>query len=335
VRAGRAEAGFDELSPALALEAVEEFAGLRLDGTMSTYPSYVNRVYGFRTEDGEALVAKFYRPGRWSYEAILEEHDYMADCVAADIPVVTPLPGSDGSTLATLELEGDEGSVEYNFALFPKKGGRNFDAETDADWRRLGAIAGRLHRVGAAGQARRRQRFDAALVRGWVEELRSLVHPETRADFEEGVASALEAILPRLETMELQRIHGDLHRGNILERPGEGLLVIDFDDCMNGPPVQDLWLLLPDRAPNCPRELSLLMEGYGDFAVLPRGSMAFIEGLRFLRMLHFLAWRARQRHDAWFAREFPDWGSKGYWSAEIESLREQSTMLGLDEDPPY
>ncbi len=333
----RAESGrgFSSLSPALALEAVEEFCGRPLDGTMSTYPSYVNRVYGFRTEEGESIVAKFYRPGRWSYEAILEEHRYMADCAAADIPVVTPLAGGDGSTLATLELEEEDQSSEFHFALFPKKGGRNFDAENEEDWRRLGAVAGRLHRVGAARQAGRRQRFDEALVRAWVEELRDLVHPEIRADFEEAVLPALEAILPRLANMDVQRIHGDLHRGNILERPGEGLLVIDFDDCMIGPPVQDLWLLLPDRAPNCPRELSLLMEGYGDFAELQPGSMAFIEGLRFLRMLHFLAWRARQRDDAWFAKDFPDWGTKGYWSAEVESLREQATMLGFDEDRLY
>ena len=329
MKAGRIACGFDALSPALSIEAVEENFGLRLDGTVSTYPSYVNRVYGLRTEDGESLIAKFYRPGRWSFESILEEHRFVIECAEAEMPVVAPLVGPDESTLATLELELDDRTIEYPFALFPKRGGRSFDAESEGDWRRLGALTGRLHQVAAKGGARYRPRFDAALVKGWMEELRPIVHPELLDDFEAIVGAALEAILPRLEAMPLQRIHGDLHRGNILERPGEGLLLIDFDDCMTGPPVHDLWLLLPDRAPKCERELALLLEGYGEFSSLPPGSVGLIEALRFLRMLHFLAWRARQRGDAWFAKEFPDWGGRGYWSLEIEALRAQGEELDL------
>ena len=321
--------GFDALSPSLSIEAIEEHFGLLLDGTVSTYPSYINRVYGLKSDEGESLVAKFYRPGRWSYESILEEHRFISECAAAELPVVAPLAAPDASTLATLELELDETTIEYHFALFPKKGGRNFDAESDLDWHRLGALTGRLHQVAAKAGAPHRPRFDDRLVKGWIEELRQLIHPDALDDFEEITAAALASILPRLATMPLQRIHGDLHRGNILERPGEGLLLIDFDDCMTGPPVQDLWLLLPDRAPKCERELGLLLEGYGEFATLPQGSVALIEALRFLRMLHFLAWRARQRDDAWFAKEFPDWGSRGYWSQEIESLREQAQELEL------
>lgn len=323
--------GFDALSPALSIEAVEEKYGLRLDGTVSTYPSYINRVYGLRTEEGESLVAKFYRPDRWTFETILEEHRLIADCAAAEVPVVAPLLAPDGSSLGTLELEEDDRTIEFNFALFPKKGGRNFDAESEGDWRRLGALAGRLHLAAAGRSSSHRPRFDSGLIDAWLEELRLLVHPDVREDFEEIVGSVMGAIAPRIAEMPLQRIHGDLHRGNILERPGEGLLLIDFDDCMMGPPVQDLWLLLPDRAPKCARELGLLLEGYGEFSTLPPGSVASIETLRFLRMLHFLAWRARQRHDAWFAREFPEWGSRGYWSQEIESLREQAREL---EQPP-
>jgi len=323
----RAPAGFDDLSPSLALDAAEEASGLDLDGTVFTYPSYVNRVYGFRTDEGESIVAKFYRPGRWSREAILEEHRFVVDCAAAELPVVAPLATPDGSTLATLELETDGSTVDYNFALFPKRGGRNFDAETDADWRRLGALAGRLHAIGTGGIAAHRLRFDSALVRTWYEELRPLVHPDVGDEFGRIVESTLEIVAPRLDAMILQRIHGDLHRGNILERPGEGLLLIDFDDCMTGPPVQDLWLLLPDRAPACRRELGLILEGYGEFAALPSGSVDFIEPLRFLRMLHFLAWRARQRHDAWFVKDFPDWGTRGYWIQETESLRDQAMEI--------
>jgi len=331
VRASLETSGFDALSPALSIEAVEENYGLRLDGTVSTYPSYINRVYGLRTDEGESLVAKFYRPDRWTYEAILEEHRLIADCAAVEVPVVAPILAPDGSSLGTLELEEDDRTIEFHFALFPKKGGRNFDAEAEGDWRRLGALAGRLHQAAGGQITSHRPRFDSGLINGWINELRPLVHPDIREDFEEIVGRATGPIASRLATMPLQRIHGDLHRGNILERPGEGLLLIDFDDCMMGPPVQDLWLLLPDRAPKCERELGLLLEGYGEFSTLPPGSVAAIETLRFLRMLHFLAWRARQRHDAWFVKEFPEWGSRGYWSQEIESLREQSEEL---ERPP-
>jgi Ser/Thr protein kinase RdoA (MazF antagonist) len=320
---------FDELSPTLALEAVEEAFSLRLDGSISTYPSYVNRVYGFRSDEGEAFVAKFYRPGRWSAEAIAEEHRFIAACAADQIPVVSPIPQPSGDSLAVLELESDSALTTWHFALFPKRGGRAFDAEGDGDWRRLGAVAGRIHAAGRRQTPRFRSRLDSDLVRFWLALLGPLVHPDLRGEFLETVGAVLDGIGPRLDAFESHLIHGDLHRGNILDRPGEGLLVIDFDDCLRGPPVHDLWLLLPDRAEQCERELSLLVEGYSDFAELEEGSMAFVESLRFLRMLHFLAWRARQREDAWFKREFPDWGGRAFWILELEDLRDQARFIHL------
>ncbi len=320
-------ARFDALSPMLALEAIEEAYELRLDGTISTFSSYINRVYGLRGEEGEGYVAKFYRPGRWSEEAIAEEHGFIADCAALDIPAVVPLANSYGETISALEIDTDEGETVFPFALFPKHGGRQFDAEGDEDWTRLGAMAGRIHAAGRRGVFHERNRFDSQLVRGQVQELKPLVHPELSGDFTETVDASLQSILPRLDSFEGIRIHGDLHRGNILERPDEGLLVIDFDDCLRGPPIQDLWLLLPDRSDRCTRELSLLIEGYSEFAELEQGSVAFIESLRFLRMIHFLAWRARQRSDLWFARDFPDWGTRAFWIKEVEDLREQARNI--------
>lgn len=330
---GTPSAPFDFLSPDLALEAVEEATGLRLDGSVSNYPSYINRVYGFRSEEGAPLVAKFYRPGRWRRDAILEEHAFVADCAKAEIPVVAPLLLGDGSTLGTLELDAEEAAYAFEFAVYPKRGGRNFDAESEGDWRRLGSLVGRLHRVGTRTAPSGRPRLDSDLVAAWIEELRPLIHPDARMDFELAVGGCLEWVGPRLDSIKPIRIHGDLHRGNILERPGEGLLLIDFDDCMLGPPVQDLWLLLPGRTRECGLELEWLLEGYSDFAKLETGSVALIEGLRFLRMLHFLAWRARQRNDAWFAREFPDWGTKGYWMQEVAALEEQAFQV--TEASPY
>lgn len=321
-------ASFDLLSPEVVLDAVESAFDLRLDGSLWTYSSYVNRVYGVKTEAGLDYVVKFYRPGRWSPEAILEEHVFLADCVEAELPVVAPLSDREGQSLAILELEDEEAPTEsFCFSLFPKRGGRGFDAEAEEDWLRLGTLVGRLHAVGRVREARYRLRLDPVLPRSYLNELLPLVHPEFRGEFDELCSSVLSSLEGSLGKQRLQRIHGDLHRGNILDRPGEGLLLIDFDDMLVGPAVQDLWLLLPDRAPACRRELALLMEGYSDFSALESESLSLIEALRFIRMLHFLAWRARQRFDRWFLREFPDWGSRSFWIKELEDLREQGRYI--------
>jgi Ser/Thr protein kinase RdoA (MazF antagonist) len=328
-------AGFDSLSPEIAAEAVEEAYGLDLDGPVEIYPSYVNRVYGLREEEGRGFVAKFYRPGRWTREAILDEHRFMADCAAAELPLAVPLPDADGETLAELSLESDspdgKGAVEesYFFALFPKMGGRNFDAESDEDWLRLGSIVGRLHAVGRQGRAPNRLSLTPELTASYVAQLASggLIHPDCLGEFEELAREGLELAAPRFEGLHLQRIHGDLHRGNILDRPGSGLLLIDFDDMMTGPAIQDLWLLLPGRASDSGKEIGLLSEGYEEFASLDPREYGLIEPLRLMRMLYFLAWRASQRNDYWFKREFPDWGGKAFWIQEVEDLRDQVGVL--------
>ena len=138
---------------------------------------------------------------------------------------------------------------------------------------------------------------------------------------------------PRFEGLSFRSIHGDCHRGNILDRlgssskPGDGLLIIDFDDMMMGPAVQDLWLLLPDHAEQCRKELGLLVEGYEAFLSFDRRELELVEGLRFMRMVYFLAWRSKQRNDKWFKESFPDWGSKAFWTAELEDLRDQAELV--------
>ncbi|POR03941.1 serine kinase [Alkalispirochaeta sphaeroplastigenens] len=339
-----APGSFDELTPHVVTMAVEAFFPFSLDGTVEPYASYVNRVYGLRSDEGEPLVAKFYRPGRWSREAILEEHRFLADLALRDVPVVAPRADSEGDTLFEIEIEvepGQRGSCDepageeaaprgtrtFLFALFPRRGGRSFDAEADQDWFRLGSIVGRMHAVAAGEEAPQRVLLDP---RKWTgayagELLREgVVHGGCAAEFDEVVQSALERIQPLFEGVPLHRLHGDCHRGNILDRPGEGLLLIDFDDMMTGPAVQDLWLLLPDHVQEARRELELLLEGYEQFRPFRREQIELVEPLRFMRMIHFLAWRARQRHDYWFRGNFPDWGNEAFWIKEIEDLREQS-----------
>jgi len=351
-------ASFDLLSPDLAGQGVEEAYGLDLDGTVQAYPSYVNRVYGLRDSDGGGFVTKFYRPGRWSREAILEEHLFLSDCAAAELPVVCPLANADGESLSELVLETEDGREEsFLFALFPKMGGRNFDPETEDDWLRLGALAGRLHTAGRKRVVRHRLCLGPDFGRACVAELlgrpapgapagdgapspgagnrgvrECLVHAECREEFAELAGRGLELADRRFEGLSFQRVHGDLHRGNILDRPGSGLVVVDFDDMLSAPPAQDLWLLLPGRKDECGRELSLILEGYGEFSPVESAGLRATEALRLLRMLYFLTWRARQREDYWFKREFPDWGGRAFWISEVEDLRDQLRCLEAEEE---
>jgi Ser/Thr protein kinase RdoA (MazF antagonist) len=191
-------------------------------------------------------------------------------------------------------------------------------------------VVARCHAVGRRRTAAHRavclpETLTAGFVAGLLES--GLVHPDLRGEFAAVCTEALELITPLFKGVFLQRVHGDCHRGNILDRPGTGLLIIDFDDMMNAPPVQDLWLLLPDRAPDCRREIALLIEGYERFLGFDPSTLVLIEPLRLMRMIYFLAWRSHQRHDHWFARAFPDWGGRAFWIRETEDLREQLSAV--------
>ncbi len=322
--------GFELLSPDVALRAVETSHGLSLDGTLDAYSSYVNRVYGIRDENGDRFVVKFYRPGRWQAQAIREEHQYLLDCTRAEIPVIAPLPGHDGETLHTVDAVDGDQQRSFLFALFPRTGGRTFELESDADYLRLGSLMGRCHAVGAAGQAPNRLSCDPhATTAVYIQELLSdgLVHPKWRDDFAAVCQETLQLVTPLFTDVPSQRIHGDCHRGNIIDRPDQGLILIDFDDMMMGPPVQDLWLILPGSLKDARRELAIVLEGYARFAPFEPRTLGLIEPLRFMRMIYFLAWRARQRNDFWFRGSFPDWGNEAFWITEIEDLRTQHAVI--------
>ncbi|MFW6344658.1 MAG: serine/threonine protein kinase [Sediminispirochaetaceae bacterium] len=318
---------FDYLTPELIIKAVEGAFGLRLTGNITPYNSYINRVYELHDEDGQVYMAKFYRPGRWSEEAILEEHTFITDCVEMEIPTPAPIAAQDGDTLPIVEAAAPSGyTKEYYFALFPKRGGRNFEAEGEEDWLRLGSLVGRMHMAAQKRSAEQRQYcLPSPVIQKCLQELEDgdAVHPEHRQEFFELAGEIRERTEPFFQGVPLQRVHGDCHRGNILERPGEGLLLIDFDDMMVGPSVQDLWLLLPERAEECPGEFNLVVEGYERFRPFDYSQKRLIEPLRAMRMLYYLAWSARQREDRRFKEEHPYWGSSAFWSKEIEDLREQ------------
>jgi len=312
---------FSDLTPHRFLPAIEAAIGTELTALARPFRSYINRVYEVQAEDGTPYIAKFYRPGRWSPAALQDEHDFLADCAEIDIPVVCPISLQNGRTLAQL------GGI--SFAVFPKKAGRRFDIEDEESWRRVGVLLGRLHNAGQKRPAPERQVLlpgtTTAAYAGYL--AAEAVTPTHRDTYRDICDRIIDALAPRFEGLEMIRIHGDFHAGNILNRPDDGLMVIDFDDMMTGVPVQDFWLLLPDRYPASDRFLQLLLSGYRRFRDADHRWAFLIEGLRAMRMIYFTAWCAMQRADARFQAEYPDWGGDRFWAQEIGDLRAQYACM--------
>ena len=315
-----ATAIFEHMGPDILMGAVEHATGLRLTGLTIPLPSYINRVYEFQSTTGERLIAKFYRPGRWDRAALKEEHEFLRECAASEIAVVAPRAFVHGETLGQV--------CGVDFAVFPKRAGREFEPVTDEDWLRIGSLVGRIHLVGGAREAPSRIRHHPAFSTAReLEALLDFVTPESRGAFEDICRQTLAAITPLFEGIEYIRLHGDCHRANLLDRLDEGLLVIDFDDMMMGPPVQDLWLLLPDHATRSRRELGLILEGYRQFRDLEYASLRLIEPLRFMRIIYYLAWCSKQVHDVSFQGNHPDWGSEIFWQRETADLAHQFQVI--------
>jgi Ser/Thr protein kinase RdoA (MazF antagonist) len=311
-------------------------------------------------------IAKFYRPGRWPAAALAAEHAFAAAAAEAGLQVAAPLADAEGATLHYFEVDAaaadgagadgatGSGGPGFYFAVYPFIPGRGWEPSCAADWYRLGERIAALHRAGQRLQAPGRPRLNPGYVRDHAfAYLRSegVIHPDCRADFEEVCSDAFARLEPRFDGVPVQTIHGDLHRGNLLTAspssaanlsmaaaalgaPAAGggtaggePLFIDFDDMAVGPTVQDLWLFLPGRRSDSRAELAELLAGYDNVARFDRTGLDLIESLRFLRILSYLAWQARQRSDRGFAAAFPDWGTRSFWIKETEDLRDQLSCI--------
>ena len=323
--------GFSKLTPDVLLNAVEAEIGERLTGLTSPLPSYINRVYELLAFSQKRYVVKFYRPGRWTKEAVENEHRFMLDCVENEIPVVPPLPLKNGTTLG--EVNG------ILFAVFDKRSGREMELNTSDDWKRVGTLLGRVHMTGQSGEATHRVQLHpekslaadiAWLLKG--DDVPRHLHNEVKGVLD-SVYDAAAARFDAVGNIDTIRLHGDCHLKNFLSRDGEGLLIIDFDDMAMGPPIQDIWLLLPDRVDQCRREFNLLLDGYEQFREFDDRTLTIVEPLRAMRMIYFLAWCSRQRQDYRFKSLFPDWGSDNFWRSEMTDLRRQ--LQHMKERPAF
>jgi Ser/Thr protein kinase RdoA (MazF antagonist) len=324
---------FAALNPDCVLDALDS-VGLRADGRLLALNSYENRVYQVGIDDGPPLVVKFYRPGRWSDAAIVEEHGFVQELVEREIPVVPAL---------ALAGDGGQGTLHhfagFRFAVFPRHGGRAPELEDRATLEWMGRFIGRIHAVGGLKTFQQRPALDPQsfgieprdylLANGFIP-------PELLAAYSSVAAQALEGVercfarAGGAGTIALLRLHGDCHSGNVLWTDG-GPHFVDFDDSRMGPAVQDLWMLLSGERADMVRQMADILAGYEDFCDFDPSQLYLVEALRTLRLIHYAAWLARRWDDPAFPVAFPWFNTQRYWQDRILELREQ---IALMDEPP-
>jgi Ser/Thr protein kinase RdoA (MazF antagonist) len=317
---------FGALRPDDILEPLEDL-GFTSDGRFLALNSYENRVYRVGLEDAEPIVAKFYRPGRWSDEAILEEHRYTLELEEQEIPVVAPLE-RDG---VTLHHRGP-----FRLAVFPCRGGRAPEPDAPGVLQQLGRLVARIHLQGEVRPFRHRPKIDIESYGH--ESQRYLVEqdfiPPELVDAYNGIAEHLldnvAGCFERAGRVRELRLHADFHPGNVLH-DGTEFFIVDFDDVRTGPAMQDLWMFLSgDREEQTP-QLAALLEGYEEFRRFDARELHLVEALRSLRIMHYAAWLARRWDDPAFRIAFPWFDTPRYWDEHILMLREQAA---LTQEPP-
>lgn len=317
---------FDTLTPGFIMDAVET-QGFRCDCRTLALNSYENRVYQVGIDDAPPLIAKFYRPDRWSDDQILEEHDFCRELAELELPVVAPWANAAGESL--FHHEG------FRFALYPRQGGHAPEFDNLDNLEILGRMLGRIHRIGGVRQFQHRPVLDLdSFGRQSVGLIRERFIP---AEYRESYVAVTGMLLETIEQVfaetgpvNLIRTHGDCHSGNILWRDNAPHFV-DFDDARTAPAVQDLWMMFSGERARQTAQLEALLEGYTEFCDFDARELRLMEALRALRMLHYSAWLAARWEDPIFPRTFPWFNTVRYWGEQILALREQ--LAALDEPP--
>ncbi len=320
------------LTPDVVLDALSDL-GLAVDGRMTALSSYENRVYQVMLDDNSSLVAKFYRPERWSDAQILEEHSFAAELMADEVPLVGPL-NLQGKTL--------HHAHGFAFSVSPRRGGRmpELDDAEVLEW--IGRFIARIHNVGARHAFATRPTLNVATFavesRDWLL-AQNIIPLDQQSAWREVCDQAIALAENAFSAHPAHhiRLHGDCHPGNILwtptDLPNGGPHFVDLDDARMGPAVQDLWMLLSGERAQRTLQLSMLLDGYEQMRELDRSELALIEPLRTLRLIHYSAWLARRQDDPAFVQHFSWFGSSDYWAGQTHMLVEQCEAM--QEEPLY
>lgn len=323
---------YDALTPDVVLNAVDSvletandqsplFQGL-CSGHLLALNSYENRVYQIGLEDKPDVIAKFYRPDRWSDLSIYQEHDFAIAAKEDELPVIAPLQINDESLF---EYQG------FKFALFPKQGGHSGQIENLDDFEQMGRLLGRLHQTANAVNCDQRndmtpQSF-AIEPRQYLLE-NNFIEPSLVPAYESVSQDICEILESRWQEFQpsLKLVHGDLHAGNLIWQ-GQDPYMLDLDDCIKAPRIQDIWMLLYGSTDEMQAQLTAVAKGYEMFLPFPTEQLPLVEVLRTMRLIHYSAWLAKRWHDPAFKQAFPWFGSAKYWSEQILTLREQMSAL--------
>ncbi len=312
---------YDRLSPDLILDAVEK-TGYEVTGGLFNLNSYENRVIQISLDEAAPIIAKFYRPDRWSEQAILEEHQFSLALAAEEIPVVAP-EQIDGQTL--FEHEG------FRFALFKRQGGRWPELDNMDNLKWIGRFMGRIHQLGCTRPFKHRpsinpETFGRDQVHWLLSSGRLPAHFAQRyQQVTDHLLTLIEGLFDNILPHQI-RLHGDCHPGNILWTD-DGPHFVDMDDCRNGPAIQDLWMLLSGDHDEMRRQLDAVLEGYEMFRYFDQQEIILVEPLRSLRMIHYAAWLAKRWDDPAFPVAFTWFGTDAYWEEHIRLLEDQAEML--------
>ncbi len=340
---------FNRLDPNLILDAVDS-SGLMTDGRVSALNSYENRVYQIGIEDSQPVVAKFYRPVRWSDDTILEEHAFTCELVENDLPVIRALTTAELANGARYQTDVDplsqqaetENSLlhhfaDYRFAIYPRAGGRPPELDDPDQLEVIGRTLARLHLVGELSEFKHRPTLDP-MVWGQASKNTILQGDFLPAELREVYQGLVEDILnvvgqqfSAAGSVSTIRLHGDFHPGNILWGADDTPHLLDFDDCIAGPAIQDLWMFLSGDREYRTARVADILEGYTQFRDFDPRELQLVEPLRSLRQIHYAAWIAKRWNDPAFAKAFPFFAEQRYWDEHILALREQRAML---DEPP-
>lgn len=307
---------FYSLDPNLILATAEK-NGFAVTGELVQLNSYENRVFDIRLEDKTSIIAKFYRPNRWNEKTLLDEHGFIRELKAESIEVAGTLKLANGSSVDLVD--------NIYFTFFEKVRGRMLQELQEAHFKKLGRWLARLHNIGSLKAAEHRAYLGPEADNKWVqlEKMLSKVSPEVAGRYEEASVRIFEALDERLPEFNFIRLHGDLHRGNILEDSNSEFVMVDFDDMINGPEVQDFWMLMPNSDISSP-EFNTLIDAYSELREFPHEQLELIPLLRGYRIITYAMWIMNRWSDPSFPRLFPDYGTYSYWAEETENLEKIS-----------